>query len=61
VMDRTREHAHGRVEIRTLKGRHRRRPVVPARRPGDRGHPPCLSARLQAAAGASSPCTRSPA
>jgi predicted transposase YbfD/YdcC len=42
VMDRTRDHGHGRIELRTLKpeGRRRRRPVLPVRRPGDPGHPP---------------------
>src|SRR5512133_1893715 len=40
VMDRSRDHGHGRIEVRTLEGRRRRRLVLSPRRPGDPGQPP---------------------
>jgi hypothetical protein len=40
VMDRTREHGHGRVEVRTLKVAAVAGLCFPPRRPSDPGHPP---------------------
>jgi predicted transposase YbfD/YdcC len=39
VLDRTRDRAHGRIELRTLKAVTRQPLRVPARRPGRPGHP----------------------
>jgi hypothetical protein len=39
VADRTCDCGHGRIEQRTLEGRHRRRPRLPPRRPGPQGRP----------------------